>query len=145
MKINELAEEFLILSKNVEKKSLKVALMDFAKSFKKIEPIEHVKYLKKIETMASQASESDLAMNILLLYNMSQVAKRDWLSFAERNKIEINQNIRDSSRDVLGKILKFLAENPNVLKQIELRVKKSKKDSSGRQELEDTINTLLKM
>jgi hypothetical protein len=92
--------------------------------------IEQTKLMKKTD---------DLAVSLKSLVSLSKYNKQQWVSIIDEFGLDISLNPRASARDVVGKVLTYLDEHPEVLKQIE----KKGKVKAGTADLEETLSKLI--
>jgi hypothetical protein len=59
-----------------------------------------------------------LTVGLSLLLQLSKVNKQEWAQFVREHSIPINVELRDSSRNVLGKLLNYLETHPEVQKNL---------------------------
>lgn len=93
-------------------------LLDTCPNMEIDQAIGRVEKAPKNKQMSSEA----LVVNISTLLKLSAIDKQQWLDFAKSNGISLELRPRDASRDVLGKIFKYLENNPEALAKIERRV-----------------------
>jgi len=86
--------------------------------------------------------ESDIPTALYTLVKLNDVSKSQWLSLIKEFDIEIEIRPRDANRDIVGKILNYLASNP-IARDNLLRIG-SKKNVSESTELANALNLLLK-
>nr|WP_319485691.1 hypothetical protein [uncultured Cohaesibacter sp.] len=92
-------------------------------------PNVETKNISSLLKMESQSSiqRKEMGMGITTMAHLSKYSKAEWIEFAEAHKIPINFNERDSSRNIMGKIMSYLAENESEMK----RVRESVVDEGG--------------
>ena len=66
-----------------------------------------------------------LAVNVATLAALSRVNRTEWIHFIKEHGFPIELRPRDASRDVLGKLLKFLEEEPSAIEYLRNRVQHS--------------------
>ncbi|MCP1468017.1 hypothetical protein [Pseudomonas sp. S3E17] len=91
---------------------------------------------------SSNLKESDIPAALYTLVKLNDVNKSQWLSLMKEYDIDIEIRSRDANRDIVGKILNYLAANPNARENL-LRTG-SKKNVSESTELANALNLLLK-
>lgn len=93
-------------------------------------------------TKTAPLKESDIPTALYTLVKLNDVSKSQWLSLIREFDIDVEIRTRDANRDIVGKILNYLAANPiardNLLKT------GSKKNVSESAELANALNLLLK-
>ncbi|XAL98672.1 hypothetical protein OT109_13920 [Phycisphaeraceae bacterium D3-23] len=86
-------------------------------------------------------NKPDLAINLHTLATLSKVDKSEWIEFSERFHLPITIRPRDASRDIIGKLLTYLDNNPAEHKRI---AESSRPESSeGSPELLRALSVLL--
>ena len=77
-----------------------------------------------------------------MLVGLNQVSKQQWLSLIDEFGFEIDVRPRDANRDIFGKLLRFLTDNPEARDRlIGRRGKKPIKESA---DLADALRLLMK-
>lgn len=124
MKTHELAKQLSVLSRilrsgpNIEVESLK---FDTAAA-------------RQIDSSAVPVALSTLAM-------LSEIGKEEWLIFITEHGLPIDVRPRDAARDILGKLLKYLVENPQA--RNEMAHSSEKERSKTSQQLRKTLQLLM--
>ena len=85
--------------------------------------------------------EAEMAFGITTLAQLSKYSRSEWVQFAEDHKIPVSFNQRDSGRNIMGKIMSYLASNDNEIQRVRESVEQGR-GSSNR--LNQALNTLLK-
>lgn len=85
--------------------------------------------------------EAEMAFGITTLAQLSKFSRSEWVQFTEDHKIPVSFNQRDSGRNIMGKIMSYLAQNDNEIQRVRDSVKQGG-GSSNR--LNQALNTLLK-
>lgn len=80
-----------------------------------------------MSTNAPSKKDQEMAFGVTTLAQLSQYSKSEWLGFAETHGIPIASNKQDSSRNIMGKIMSYLAENQSEME----RIRESVTDESG--------------
>lgn len=130
MKSHDFAKQLTLMAKilksgnNVEMDDLEVSLFSMSKS----------------SSANVESAEIPHALNILV--GLNQVEKSQWLNVIEEFEFDIEIRARDANRDIVGKLLKYLANNPNERQR--LVGKKSKGPIKASEELTDALTMLLK-
>lgn len=98
MGTHELARALVILSKALKKApNIELGELDLNKTW-----------------VTSSSSMDSLAVNLHTLSELSSVDKSQWKALIESYGFPIQIRARDASRDILGKLLKFLEEEPSA-------------------------------
>jgi hypothetical protein len=63
-------------------------------------------------------STQNMTVGLSLLLQLSKVNKQEWAQFVREHSIPINVEQRDSSRNVLGKLLNYLENHPEARKNV---------------------------
>lgn len=98
--------------------------------------------IKSHGTQEKSLKESDIPTALYTLVKLNDVSKGQWLSLIKDYGIEIEVRPRDANRDIVGKILNYLASNPSA--RDNLIKTSSKKNASESAELANALNLLLK-
>lgn len=91
------------------------------------------------EAVVAKRSE-DIAIGLRVLSSLSRYTKQQWLALVQDYGMTIEQNPRDSARDVLGKVLRYLEAHPEVVRVLGTKTRRKKVDTS---ELENALTKLL--
>lgn len=131
MKAHELSKALLALSK-ILKSGPDIDVEDWSILSKSTSP----------SNKSSNLKESDIPSALYTLVKLNDVSKSQWLSLISEYDIDVEIRPRDANRDIVGKILNYLAANPiareNLLKT------GSRKNVSESTELANALNLLLK-
>lgn len=85
--------------------------------------------------------DQEMAFGVTTLAQLSQYSKTEWLGFAEAHGIPIAFNKQDSARNIMGKIMSYLADNQSEME----RVRESVTDGAGSSNrLNSAFNILLR-
>jgi len=95
----------------------------------------------KREIEKEELSKEEIALNISTLLALSKIKKTTWVDFIEENRWPIKIQKRDSSRNLIGKILKYLEGNPDALKKLKNGVSSNR--GQGFIELSNALSSLL--
>lgn len=74
--------------------------------------------LDRADTRQKSAS---LALNLATLAALSRIDKAEWINFINQHGFPIEMRPRDATRDILGKLLKFLEEEPSAIEYLQDR------------------------
>ncbi|MBC3778738.1 hypothetical protein [Pseudomonas sp. SWRI99] len=131
MKAHELSKALLALSK-ILKSGPDVDVEDWSLLSKSVTPMNKPTPLR----------DSDIPTALYTLVRLNDVSKAQWLSLIQDFNIDIEIRPRDATRDIVGKILNYLATNPSARESL-LRTG-SKKNPTESTELANALNLLLK-
>lgn len=86
-------------------------------------------------------NDAEMAFGITTLAQLSKHSRSEWIKFSEDHSIPLVYNERDSARNVMGKIMSYLANNETEI----VRVRDSVKQAGGSSNrLNQALTTLLK-
>jgi hypothetical protein len=94
--------------------------------------------------MASPSFEiehSDVPKALSILVGLNSVSKDQWINLIKDYEFPIELRPRDATRDIIGKLLKFLSQNEDARNR--LSGKKIKKNTNSSSELADALSILL--
>jgi hypothetical protein len=69
----------------------------------------------------SNSAQPDVPLGLSVLVRMSKIGKSEWISFINSHGFPIEIGPRDSSRNILGKVLKYLEHHPTAQMQLQMR------------------------
>lgn len=106
--------------------------------------IEMDEYLMQKPTLTShsQVDDRDIPLALNALVGLNEVKKEQWISLIEEFGFSIDIRPRDANRDIVGKLINYLAKNPDAREKLSGRPSKRKTGTSA--ELADALNLLLK-
>lgn len=134
MKTHDLADALKILAA-ILKKSPNVEISEvgiFDNTFSQ----NNLKSTKNINSR----EELPIALNALM--SIKDFSKKDWQLFIDEFNIDIEITPRDSSRNILGRVLNYLEKHPEIRQKI--RNKSENRDVSASKPLLDALSSLLK-
>lgn len=88
----------------------------------------------------SSGPSTDVGISLSVLASLSKYNKSDWEKIARDFELKVDIRPRDAARDVMGKILTYLAENDAERKRIALKARTSDDEPS---ELSNALRFLL--
>jgi hypothetical protein len=86
--------------------------------------------------------ESDIPMALSALTALSRFKKSQWESVIKEYKLPIQVRVTESTRDIVGKILRHLEKDADSRRRVRMAVQRSKSDISP--ELMNALDSLLK-
>lgn len=89
-----------------------------------------------------RVDQSSIPVALSTLVALNDIDKRQWISFIEENQFPIEIRPRDASRDILGKLLKFLEQNPDARGRLTSAANRER--TSTAPELRRALDLLLK-
>jgi hypothetical protein len=81
-----------------------------------------------------------LSVGLTLLLQLAKINKSEWLDFIKEHQFPVAVSTRDSSRNILGKLLKYLHDHPEAQSKIKIS---SDKSSGTSPELLRTLKALM--
>jgi len=79
----------------------------------------------------------EIAVNLRTLHGLSRIRRQEWVNLIHEYGFDIEFNARDSSRNILGKLLSYLDSNPQALDTLKRKGKEaSDRPSALRQALD---------
>ncbi len=85
---------------------------------------------------------SEIPLALSTLVGLADIDKSQWLEFIRANGFPIDIRPRDASRDVVGKLLRYLEQSPEARKKITIVAERSRSQTSP--ELQRALDFLLK-
>lgn len=99
--------------------------------------------MKTLGTKSRRRPEpSEIPLALSTLVSLADIEKGQWLEFIRANGFAIEVRPRDASRDVVGKLLRYLEQSPEARKKIANVAERSRSETSP--ELQRALNFLLK-
>lgn len=89
-----------------------------------------------------KVKDGDIPAALYTLVSLNNVSKAQWISFISEYGIDVEIRPRDANRDIVGKVLSYLAANP--LARDSLLKNSSKRTPGHSAELANAFNILLK-
>lgn len=117
------------------------ALMLLARALEKIPDQSLDEFVQDLRS-TPVARSSNIPVALSTLVTLSAFDKAQWEALIEENRFPIQIRPRDASRDVLGKLLTFLEQNPDARQAMVATV--SKERSKASPELMRALQQLLK-
>jgi hypothetical protein len=74
-----------------------------------------------MQRLDMRTKSASLALNVATLASLSRVDRKSWIEFIRQHGFPIDIRPRDASRDILGKLLKFLEEEPEAINYLQRR------------------------
>lgn len=130
MKSHDFAKQLTLMAKilrsgkNVEMDDLEISQFSMSKS------------------ASAKVEGNEIPHALHMLVGLNQVEKSQWLTLIEEFDFDIEIRARDANRDIVGKLLKYLTDNPSGRER--LVGKKGKGPIKASSELSDALTMLLK-
>lgn len=93
-----------------------------------------------LSNQTRNVSDGEIAVGLATLVELAKIDKRQWVSFISQHGFPIQTRPADASRDVLGKLLKYLEAHPDAMRKL----KDSASRASSSPELLRALGALLK-
>lgn len=103
-------------------------------------PLDEMNSLGSMFRKKPEPSEIPLALSTLV--SLADIEKAQWQEFIRANGFPIEIRARDASRDVVGKLLRYLEQSPEARKKITNVAERSRSQTSP--ELQKALDFLLK-
>jgi hypothetical protein len=101
MMSHDLASALLLLAKVLKAApNVEISQLDFSKRKERI------------------TTTQGLALNLSTLAELSRIERQQWASLIEEYQLPIELRPRDASRDILGKLLRYLEENADAREKL---------------------------
>lgn len=92
------------------------------------QPLED--FVERPTQKKSKPDPSNIPFALSTLVGLSEVDKAQWLMFIREHGFPIDIRPRDASRDIIGKLLNFLAENPEARARVANTAQRQRSDAS---------------
>lgn len=103
------------------------------------EPIEDLGF-GHLRTTVDQAS---VPVALRTLVALSSIDKAQWLQLIKEHNFPIETRPRDASRDIMGKLLRYLEQNRDARERLSQTVRKSRAETTTSPELLRAFRVLL--
>jgi hypothetical protein len=114
------------------------ALMELASILRLGPNVELSEYKLRYKTDRPQTT--NVAVGLSTLLALSRIDKKQWQSIIQEYKLEVDVKPIDSTRDLLGKIMRYLENNPDAALRLKQRAAHEGKTSP---QLMKALNLLL--
>lgn len=116
-------------------------LIQLANILKSSPNVEIESFILKGKSKSDEMSTDEIALNIHTLSALSRIKKNRWVEFIKECGWDVAIEHRDSSRNLIGRILTYLESNPDAMEQL----KNKTKDNKGKASIEllDALASLL--
>lgn len=95
-----------------------------------------------ITTVSQKMDNSQIAVSLSTLVELSRVDKKQWIAFIRELGFPIETRPRDASRDILGKLLNYLETDETAREKLKTSV--ASKGSEASPELMRALSSLLR-
>jgi len=103
-------------------------------------PNTEMSNLGKVIGLTNGLDKRRVAVNLKTLHSLSKIRKKEWMKLTEDYGFNIDIKPRDSSRNILGKLLNYLDANPNAIDTLK---RKAQESSEGPSALNQALDILL--
>lgn len=118
------------------------ALIELARALQAGPSLDLKDIVLQSATTARQTSTTNIAVNLDTLIDLARIDKSQWLAFIQENAFPIEARPRDASRDILGKVLRYLEENADARAKLKENV--IRKTGQASPELMKALSFLLR-
>ncbi|MCA2013489.1 hypothetical protein LCM17_18505 [Cereibacter sphaeroides] len=115
------------------------AIMQLGKVLRSL-PNQELDELGSILSKSTKESSKDIGVSLSVLAALSKFSKSDWENTARDFDIPVDIRPRDAARDIMGKILNYLAENESERERVAMKSRESNDEPS---ELSNALKFLL--
>lgn len=96
---------------------------------------------KQIKSSKNKNNKDDIPIALGALLTLSKFNKQEWITLINDFGFELEIKPTESSRDVLGKVLKYLEQRPEAREKLSNRIKSRGKQASP--ELSSALSALI--
>jgi hypothetical protein len=96
----------------------------------------------RLKSSKLEVNNDEIPQALNMLVGLNQVKKQQWIDLISDFDFEIDIRPRDANRDIVGKLLNYLTDNPD--ERDRLVGKKGKRPVTASSELADALTMLLK-
>ncbi len=129
MKSHDFAKQLMLMAK-ILKSSPNVNIEDLSFS-----------ELNSFHNVPNNIEKSEVPKALSILVGLNEMNKSEWLDLIKTYEFDIEIRSRDATRDIIGKLLNYLANNPH--ERDKLTGKKLRKHGGSSSELADALSILL--
>ena len=88
-------------------------------------PDSDISELGKLFGQSSELDTRQVAVNLKTLHSLSKIGRKEWLKLIADYGFQIDVKPRDSSRNIMGKILNYLDANPEAVDTLKRKAKET--------------------
>ena len=119
------------------------ALTRLAKLLQSLPNTEMSEFEERVKQTETRISTEGIAVNLATLAALSRIDKQQWVDFITEYRLPIMiRPTKDASRDILGKLLKYLENNPDAQERLKQRADSRSAEASP--ELMRALDVLLR-
>lgn len=100
------------------------------------------RFSTEVSSSTKRSKKNDLPVALSALLSLSRIDKREWVELITELGLGLEITPRDSSRDVVGKVLRLLEKDANAREQLATRVQSKQAQASP--ELMNALSSLLR-
>jgi hypothetical protein len=78
---------------------------------------------------SQKADQDAMAVNVATLAALARVGKSRWVDFIEEWKLPIKSSRKDSARNIMGEVMRYLDSHPDDIRRLQQRMTKGSKAS----------------
>lgn len=98
--------------------------------------------LRLVDHIRRKPSPSEIPVALSTLVSLADIERVQWIEFIRSNGFPIDIRPRDASRDVVGKLLRYLEQNPEARRRMTNVAERTRSQTSP--ELQKALDFLLK-
>lgn len=121
---------------------LSKSLMFLARLLREMPNMELPELVDYLPWQRRMLDKDRIAVNLATLASLSRIDKRQWLELIDDYRLPIPLRERDATRDIMGKVLRYLETHPDAIRSLSSRVGKGKSEASP--ELMKALSILIK-
>ncbi|RJQ67305.1 MAG: hypothetical protein C4519_24220 [Desulfobacteraceae bacterium] len=73
----------------------------------------------------------EVALSLTTLISLSRISKQEWVDLINNYKFSINLGPRDSARDIIGKLLRYLDKHPEAIDMLKKKAHEGNKEPTA--------------
>lgn len=84
-------------------------------------------------------NKKQVAVNLKTLHSLSKIKKKEWVELIRDYGFNIEIKLRDSSRNIIGKLLNYIDANPNAINTLKRKAQETREEPSALTQALDTL------
>jgi hypothetical protein len=89
--------------------------------------------------ISGSLNKKQVAVNLKTLHSLSKIKKKEWVELIRDYGFNIEIKLRDSSRNIIGKLLNYLDANPNAINTLKRKAQETREEPSALTQALDTL------
>ena len=94
-------------------------------------PNVNISNLRPLEQKKRAVDPKQVALSLTTLVSLSRISKQEWVDLIKGYQFEINLGPRDSARDIIGKLLRYLDKHPEAIDFLKKKAHEDGKEPSA--------------